>query len=31
LFSIFPEGLSASSPAAQFHAYLQDAKSLLSS
>jgi DNA-binding transcriptional LysR family regulator len=26
LFSIFPEGLSASSPAAQFHAFLQNAK-----
>jgi DNA-binding transcriptional LysR family regulator len=26
LFSIFPGGLSTSSPAAQFHAFLQDAK-----
>jgi DNA-binding transcriptional LysR family regulator len=26
LFSIFPAGLSASSPAAQFHTFLQEAK-----
>jgi hypothetical protein len=26
MFSIFPAGLSTTSPAAQFHAFLQDAK-----